>query len=174
MLFSTASMFLQRSTIIIYGYSELLWNYMRYGRCRNMDVVEYSTCTLATALSVPAEDASQPHTSSDHGNQYIQNRSCRNPTGTTYYNSTVCIVHSLILHSKWLPVHHLHSSIVSFSSSASFKLPVGSYVFEYVISAFSDDFMTSAIRRFNFDCRRSPGRNSTSSTNLDLVHVLVP
>jgi hypothetical protein len=34
-------------------------------------------------------------------------------------------------------------------------------VFEYVISAFSDDFMTSAIRRFNFDCRRSPGRNST-------------
>eukprot|EP01043_Picozoa_sp_COSAG02_P086800 COSAG02_NODE_24193_length_695_cov_1.280201_1_plen_101_part_00 len=34
-------------------------------------------------------------------------------------------------------------------------------MFEYVISAFSDDFMTSAIRRFNFDCRRSPGRNST-------------
>jgi hypothetical protein len=54
MLFSTASMFLQRSTIIIYGYSELLWNYMRYGRCRNMDVVEYSTCTPDRPKSAPS------------------------------------------------------------------------------------------------------------------------
>jgi hypothetical protein len=45
-LFSTTSMFVQRSTILIYIHPELLWNYMRYGRCRNMDVVKYNTCSF--------------------------------------------------------------------------------------------------------------------------------
>jgi hypothetical protein len=84
MLFSTASMFLQRSTIIIYGYSELLWNYMRYGRCRNMDVVEYSTCT--TEVKTPSGRTTRSSMMDQHVHPIItEDRSLENPCQLSVY-----------------------------------------------------------------------------------------